>query len=54
MPDRDDYPEVIAAIVGQLVNGDRGAAERGMADIAYARRTMSRRPAIPRVDGLTI
>jgi HNH endonuclease len=48
MPDRDDYPEVIAAIVGQLVSGDRGSAERGMAAIAYARRTMSRRPAIPR------
>lgn len=47
MPDRDDYPEVIAAIVAQLVSGDRPGAERGMAEIAYARRTVSRRPAIP-------
>ena len=47
MPDRDDYPEVIAAIVARLVSGDRTGAERGMEDIAYARRTVSKRPAIP-------
>jgi hypothetical protein len=27
MPDRDDYPEVIAAIVARLVSGDRPGAE---------------------------
>jgi 5-methylcytosine-specific restriction endonuclease McrA len=48
MPDRDDYPEIIAAIVAQLVNGNRAGAERGMTEIAYARRTLSRRPAIQR------
>ncbi len=47
MPDRDDYPEVIAAIVAQLVSADRAGAERSMAKIAYARRSISRRPAIP-------
>ena len=47
IPDRDDYPEVIAAIVERLVNGDRVGAERSMAEIAYARRTVDRRPAIP-------
>src|SRR5690348_7456632 len=44
MPDRDDYPEVIAVIVTQLVSGDRGGAERLVAEIAYPRRTISRRP----------
>lgn len=48
MPDRDDYPEVIAVIVTQLVSGDREGAERLVAEIAYPRRTISRRPAIPR------
>jgi hypothetical protein len=33
MPGRDDYPEVIAAIVARLVNGDRAGAECGMAEI---------------------
>ena len=48
MPDRHDYAEVIAPIVALLATGDRAGAERSMADIAYARRTISKRPAIPR------
>lgn len=48
MPDKDDYPEVIAAVVARLVSGDRAGAEHSMADLLYARRTISKRPAIPR------
>lgn len=48
MPDRHDYPEVIAAIVAQMAAGHRAGPERSMVDIAYARRTISKRPAIPR------
>jgi len=48
MAEQEDYPAAIAAIVGQLVRGNRAGAERDMAGIAYARRTISRRPAIPR------
>ena len=48
MPDQDNYPKVIAEIVALLVSGDRTGADRRVADIAYARRTISRRPTIPR------
>lgn len=47
MQDRVNYPEVIAAVVARLVSGDRAGAECSMAEIAYARRTITKRPAIP-------
>jgi 5-methylcytosine-specific restriction endonuclease McrA len=46
MPDQDDYPAALATIVAHLVSGDRDEAERLMADIAYTRREVARRPAI--------
>jgi hypothetical protein len=43
-----DHPTALAAIVGQLVRGNQAGAERDMAGITYARRTISRRPVVPR------
>jgi 5-methylcytosine-specific restriction endonuclease McrA len=48
MPEQDNYPQIIAQIVAQLVSDHRKGADRSMADIAYARRMVKRRPSIPR------
>jgi 5-methylcytosine-specific restriction endonuclease McrA len=48
MSEQEDYPAALSAIVGQLVSGNRAGAERDMAGIAYAKRPISRRPAIRR------
>lgn len=49
MLQQEDYPQVIAEIVARLVSGDRTGADRRMADIAYAKRAIGRRPSISRL-----
>jgi len=46
MPNRNDYLEILPEIVAQLLSGDCAGAQRDMANIAYTRREVSKRPAI--------
>lgn len=44
---QDNYADDIAAIVAQLVSGDRAAAAVRIADISYAKQDVVKRPSIP-------
>jgi HNH endonuclease len=48
MPEQENYPQVIAEIVGQLVSGNRVGADRIMAGIAYRKQAIRKRPSISR------
>jgi hypothetical protein len=48
IPQDDNYPKAIAAVVAHLVAGDAAGAERSIAELSYAKREVAKRPSIPR------